>query len=293
MHAKTQYKLNADDLILLLALVRAGKLAQAGERLGVDASTVFRSIQRIERGLGCNLFVRSRQGYAATELALQLAEQAEQIEMAIETARSSAQQAPEQLSGSVRLTTTDTLLHGLVAPALLSLRQQHPLLAFELHTGNELASLTRRDADLAVRATRQPPSHLVGRRLGPIRVALYAPAGTRISMAEACQGQLPWITPDDALPEHPSVRWRRKHYPRLQPTYRVNSIQSVQELVLRGLGVGILPCFLANPQPGLQRLSDELPECQTDLWLLTHAESRHQRRVAVCYAWLAEQVKLP
>ena len=76
MNAKTQYKLGADDLILLLALVRTGKLALAGERLGVDGSTVFRSIQRIERGLGSNLFVRSRQGYAATDLAHLLAEQA-------------------------------------------------------------------------------------------------------------------------------------------------------------------------------------------------------------------------
>ena len=45
---------------------------------------------------------------------------------------------------------------------------------FELHTGNELASLTRRDADIAVRATKRPPQHLVGKSVGPIRVALYA-----------------------------------------------------------------------------------------------------------------------
>ncbi|MET0508559.1 MAG: LysR family transcriptional regulator, partial [Burkholderiaceae bacterium] len=51
MVAGTQYKLSAGDLDVILALARSGNLAGAGERLGVDASTVFRSIRRIERGL--------------------------------------------------------------------------------------------------------------------------------------------------------------------------------------------------------------------------------------------------
>ena len=79
MVAATQYKLVAADLEVLLALARAGKLAQAGERLGVDASTVFRSLQRIERGLGVTLFERSRNGYAPTELALTLAHAKAQV----------------------------------------------------------------------------------------------------------------------------------------------------------------------------------------------------------------------
>ena len=75
---------------------------------------------------------------------------AEQMEVALEAARSSVEAAPAQVSGTVRITTTDTVLHGLVAPALRSLHAVHPLLSYELHTGNELASLTRRDADIAV-----------------------------------------------------------------------------------------------------------------------------------------------
>src|SRR5687767_11037316 len=160
------------DLELALALVRGGTLARAGERLGVDASTVFRGLQRVERGLGRTLFERTRTGYVAGELATQLAEHAERMEVAVEAARSTVEAAPSMVSGSVRITTTDTLLHGLVAPVLPSLRLAHPLLAFDLHTSNQLASLTRRDADIALRATKRPPPHLVGRLLGPIRVAI-------------------------------------------------------------------------------------------------------------------------
>ncbi|MBC7990240.1 MAG: LysR family transcriptional regulator, partial [Luteimonas sp.] len=88
MIAKTQYKMTPADLELTLALVRGGSLATAGERLGVDASTVFRSLQRIERGLGRPLFERTRSGYLATELAAHLAGHAEQMEVALEAARS-------------------------------------------------------------------------------------------------------------------------------------------------------------------------------------------------------------
>ncbi len=294
MVARTQYDLNPADLALTLALVRGGTLARAGERLGVDASTVFRSLQRLERGLGRTLFERSRSGYLATELAAALAEHAEQMEAAVEAARSSVQAAPAQISGTVRLTTTDAVLHGLVAPALRGLREQHPLLGFELHAGNELASLTRRDADIAVRATRRPPQHLVGKPIGPIRVAVYAArrGGVR-RFAEVEAGACDWVAPDDALPEHPSVVWRKRHLPRAVPRYRVNSILSVLELVSLGLGVGILPLFLAEEDKALSRLTEPLEECETTLWLLTHPESRHLRRVGAVYTHLAEALRLP
>jgi DNA-binding transcriptional LysR family regulator len=282
------------DLELTLALVRGGTLARAGERLGVDASTVFRSLQRMERALGQALFARSRTGYEAGELTLRLAEHAEQMEVAVEAARSAVEAVPSRVSGTVRITTTDTLLHGLVAPALPALRREHPLLGFELHTGNELASLTRRDADIAVRATKRPPPHLVGRPLGPIRVAIYAARrGAPKRFDDAQAGRVDWIAPDDALPEHPSVLWRRRHLPKVQPRYRVGSILSVLELVALGLGVGIVPLFLAEGRRDVVRLGEPLDDAQSELWLLTHAQARHLRRVAAVYQHLGEILRLP
>jgi DNA-binding transcriptional LysR family regulator len=289
-----QYELSSSDLAVTLALVRGGSLAAAGERLAMDPSTVFRSLQRIERGLGRALFERTRSGYVATELASELAAHAEQMEVALEAARSSVAAAPSQVSGTVRITTTDTILHALVAPALRSLAGEHPLLGYELNTGNELASLTRRDADIAVRATKRPPQHLVGKHIGPIRVALYAArkrGGRKFVDVEV--GKADWIAPDDALPEHPSVVWRKRHFPKAMPRYRVNSIQSVLELVARGLGVGILPLFMAHDRSDLVALTGVLDEVQTELWLLTHAESRHLRRVSTVYSHLARTLALP
>jgi DNA-binding transcriptional LysR family regulator len=292
--ARTQYRIGPADLDVVLALARGGTLASAGERLGVDASTVFRSLQRIERGLGQALFERSREGYRPLELATQFAAHAEEIEATLEAARSLADAAPSRVSGTVRITSTDTVLHGLIAPALGRLKRDHPLLSFDLHTGNQLASLTRRDADIAVRATKRPPQHLVGKQVGTLRVAVYAARRRGAPRwAEVEAGTVDWIAPDEALPEHPSVVWRKRHWPRAVPRYRVGSILSVLELVALGLGVGVVPLFLAEGRSDVTRLTEPLSEAETDLWLLTHPESRHLRRVATVYTHLVEQLRLP
>ena len=293
MLAKAQYKLSPGDVDVVLALTRAGTLQGAAVRLAVDASTVFRSLKRVEKGLGQRLFETSRAGYAPSELALLLAAHAEQMEAHLEAARSAAQTLPERVSGSVRITTTDTLLHGLVAPALKQLRSLHPLLTYDLREGNELASLSRRDADIAVRATKKPPQHLVGKHVGAIRVALFAAKQSGLQTFDAhVAHETPWIAPDDAMPDHLTVIWRKKHFPKAMPTYRVSSILTVAELVGQGLGLGLLPLFLAHARSDLMQLTDCIDECQTELWLLTHTESRHLRRISLVFGHLSQTLQL-
>jgi DNA-binding transcriptional LysR family regulator len=285
--------LSADDLALVLALTRAPTLAEAATRLSVDTSTVFRSLQRIEKQLGRRLFERDRRGYRAGELAQTLAAHAERVEGELEAARSQLAARDDAVSGRVRVSTTDTLLYGLVMPALGALMARHPQLRLELSASNELANLTRRDADLALRATRRPPEHLVGRRLGTIRVAVFAHRRLARGMAPLDQlGAFPWAVPDDALPEHPSVRWRRKHLPKVTPRLEVQSILAVIEAVAAGLAVGIVPLFLAASYAQVAPLTEPLAECETDLWLLAHPESRHLRRIAVVAAELARSLNL-
>jgi DNA-binding transcriptional LysR family regulator len=296
MNAKMQYQISATDLELVLTLVRTGTLAQAAERLRVDATTVFRSLQRLERGLGHSLFERTRSGYRPGDEAIALAAQGEMVEAAVEAAREAssggALRGTAQLTGTVRITTTDSVLHGLVAPALKALRAPHPQLDFEINTGNELASLTRRDADIAVRATKRPPQHLVGKLLGPIRVALYAKKGSVKHYDEAQAAHWNWVAPDDALPEHPSVLWRQRHFPKLVPRWRVSSILTVAELVALGLGVGLLPLFVGEARRDLVRLTEPIDECTTELWLLVHPEAKRLRRVGAVYSHLAQALEL-
>ncbi|HZF79164.1 MAG TPA: LysR substrate-binding domain-containing protein, partial [Rubrivivax sp.] len=111
------------------------------------------------------------------------------------------------------------------------------------------------------------------KQVGALRVAVYAarrPGSPKWTDVEA--GRVDWIAPDDALPEHPSVAWRKRHFPKAVPRYAVNSIQTVLDLVAVGLGVGIVPTFLGEERPDVSRLTAPLPDAESDLWLLTHPE---------------------
>ena len=291
--ASVQGALDAADLQLLLALVRGGTLAEAAQRLGADASTVFRRLQRIEQALGQRLFERGRRGYLPTEPMLEIAAHAERIESELEAARAVALRPRGEIAGRVRLSTTDSVLRGLVLPCLPALAKRHPLLQLDLGTGNELVSLTRRDADLALRATTKPPQHLVGRQLGTVRFVVCASKAMPVAQRRKPLDAQVWIAPDDALPDHPTVRWRQRQWPRVVPRILVDGISAVVDAVNAGLGVGAVPLFLLPHEPRLVPLGEPLAQCSSDLWLLAHPESRHLRRIATVYQHLADSIGLP
>ena len=290
--AEVQYALTAADLEVVLALVRGATLAQAAQRLGMDASTVFRALQKIEKNLGQRLFERGRTGYLPAEATLHIASHAERIEAELEAARAAALGAGAEVAGRVRVTTTDSVLRGLVLPCLPALTLRHPRLQVEMSATQELVSLTKRDADLALRATPKPPEHLVGRHLGTIRfvpcVGKAMPAAQRRRALEAHD----WIAADDAIPEHPTVRWRRRTLPRVTPRHLVDSISGVIDAVRAGLGAGVIPAFMLDRERDLVPLADTIEGYESQLWLLAHPESRHLRRIAVTFQHFAEQIRL-
>ncbi|TRX72993.1 LysR family transcriptional regulator [Pseudomonas mangiferae] len=285
-----QYRVDYSDLTLVLALVRGRSLARAAEMLQVDVSTVFRSVRRLEAALGTALFEKSRRGYLPTGAAQALAEQAERAEQALDAARVALEQGQQVVSGTVRVTCTDAVLHSLLLPALARFMPSYPALSLELATSNEFANLSRRDADIALRLTNTPPEHLVGRRLGVISYAIYGRAGFREAVARE-PARLPWIVVDDAMPDHTTVVWRRQHHPDVTPAYRCSGMFSVARLVQAGLGVAALADFVARDLDGLERLSDALPGCDSELWLLTRPDCRALRSVQTLFDELTRSVR--
>ncbi|WP_282397216.1 LysR family transcriptional regulator [Pseudomonas sp. PS01298] len=288
--AATHYQIDYADLSLILALVRGGSLARAAALLRVDVSTVFRAVRRLEAALGQTLFEKSRAGYLPTSLASNLAQQAERAEQALEAARVGVEQGGEVISGTVRLTCTDSVLQGLLLPALAQFMPQFPALTLELSTSNDFANLSRRDADIALRLTKTPPEHLVGRCLGTVAYQVCTSAAYARQHQGRALADLAWVAPDDFLPDHPTVVWRREHLPGVRPSYRCNSMLSVTELVRAGLGVAALPDFLLDD--ALHPLGPALAGHDTALWLLTRPDCRALRSVVTLFDELGRHVQV-
>lgn len=290
-YAQMQSTLELDDLQLLLALVRGRTLAGAAERLKVDASTVFRSIKRIEQNLGERLFERSREGYLPSELALELAARAERIESQLQEAREAAFKSAGEPSGVLRITTTDTILLGLLLPALSGFAEAYPRIQLELNASNAVADLSRRDADVAIRVTRKPPEHLVGLRLGTIRSAVFASRALAARDKGTPLENREWIALDESVGEHPSLKWRRKHFPGSVPRYRCNSVMAVAGAVIQGLGIGVAPLFLLADNPAVQIVEGPVEELDSDMWLLAHPDIRHLQRVKLLFDHLRDNLR--
>lgn len=284
--APVQYEVSTTDLAVVLSLARARTLAQAGAQQGVAASTVFRTVQRIEKGLGQRLFERSRAGYRTTELGEQFCRHASAIESELQAARGAASGGADQVSGLVRISAVDAVLHTFVLPVLKPLMDAHPQLRVELQGSNALKSLTHRDVDIALRSTNNPPEHLVGKRLGSMHFAVYGARGLGLTRRDASAlslprlAGLPWIGIDEAMPDHPGVIWRKRFLPKVQPVVQVNSMLTAARAIEDGVGVGVMALFHARPNKVLLPASPTLERCDIGLWLLTHPESRHLRRIA-------------
>ncbi|WP_226489130.1 LysR family transcriptional regulator [Pseudomonas sp. B20] len=285
-----QYEISHADLSLVLALVRGRTLARAADLLQVDVSTVFRSIRRLETALGAALFEKNRRGYIPTDTAQAMAEQAERAEQALAAARIALQQGEQVVSGTVRLTCTDAVLHSLLLPALADFMPQYPALTLELATSNAFANLSRRDADIALRLTNTPPEHLIGRCLGSADYFVCGRPEYREALTQN-PASIPWISPDDSMPDHTSVIWRKQAFPGVLPSYRCSNMSAVSQLVAAGLGVAALTGFTVEGLGAVERLSGPLEGCRTDLWLLTRPDCRALRSVQTLLEALAPRLR--
>ncbi|ELQ09087.1 MULTISPECIES: LysR family transcriptional regulator [Pseudomonas] len=285
-----QYEITHADLSLVLALVRGRTLARAADLLQVDVSTVFRSIRRLEAALGAALFEKNRRGYVPTDTAQAMAEQAERAEQALAAARIALQQGEQVVSGTVRLTCTDAVLHSLLLPALADFMPQYPALTLELATSNAFANLSRRDADIALRLTNTPPEHLIGRCLGSADYFVCGRPEYREALTQN-PASIPWISPDDSMPDHTSVIWRKQAFPGVLPSYRCSNMSAVSQLVAAGLGVAALTGFTVEGLGAVERLSGPLEGCRTDLWLLTRPDCRALRSVQTLLEALAPRLR--
>ena len=282
-----------DDIRLIKAVADARSLPAAAVQLGVNHSTVFRRLGQIESALGVLLFERHRTGYVPTPAGEEMIALARRVDDDITafTRRVAGREiAP---TGEVRVTTNDSLLIHLLTPLFAAFRRQMPTLRLDVVLANQALNLSKRDADVAVRATDHPPENLVGRRVATIAWALYGrradhprpgPAGVSDLFARD------WVTLGDALSGLKAVRFVHEHVAPERIAYRVNTVLGLAEAVEGGLGIGHLPCFIGDARPELVRLSPLDPDFSADLWLLTHPDLRHSPRIRALLDSLADGI---
>ncbi|WP_042885831.1 LysR family transcriptional regulator [Cupriavidus necator] len=288
-----------DDLKYFLAVSQSGSLAGAARALHVNHSTVLRRLARLEEVLGTLLFERHPTGYAMTAAGEALAHRLAGVGEQIDAAQRQLSGLDSQLSGPLRVTTTDTLLSGLLMPLFAEFRAMHPRIQLQIVVNNSFLSLSRREADVAIRPANAVPEYLVGRQVGLLQTAPYAsreylkqtqqkPA--RGGTVASDWGRYDWVVPDDALAHLAQARWTMEHVPESRRLVSADSLVAMAQAVRHGMGAGMLLCLLAEGDPQLVRLASPEPALDTALWILTHPDLRHSVRVRAFNDFLYERL---
>ena len=285
-------RLDWGNLRFFLEMARTGSLARAAGRLGVDRNTVARRVTALEGELGLPLFERGPQGWARTSAGEELAELASRVEEDVLALALSAHARDRAPAGTVRLTTAAHLAAHLLAPAVPRLRERHPALVLEIAADQRTFDLTRREADLALRMGRPRDAGLVMRKLSEVGYGLYASPGY---LAGRPGGPVDFardafIGFDDSLAGVPQERWLTRVGPDRRVVFRSNSTATLQSAAREGAGVAVLPCFVAEHDPGLRRLDGPEP-ANHELWLLVHGDLRRTPRVRAAIEWVDELVE--
>lgn len=281
-----------DDLRLVLAIAAAGTLSGAGRRLGLSHATVFRRLGDVEARLGVKLFDRARTGYAPTLAGEEIADAARRIEREVAEAERRVAGRDLRPSGTVRVTTTDTLLTGLLSPIFGEFRKAHRDIHLEVAVSNQLFSLSKREADVAIRPSSAPPESLVGRRIGTLAQAIYARSDAIAEHdGEPVDRASEWIGPDEGMAYRALGRWMTEQGLDERCRYRVDTVLGMLAAVRDGAGRAVLPCYLGDAEERLVRLGAPIAALSTDLWLLTHPDLRETARIRVFSDFVSEAVK--
>ena len=283
-----------DDLRHFLAVARSGTLAAAARTLGVNQSTVHRRIAQLEEELGAQLFERQPRGYVLTAVGEQIVPLADRVEEDLLALHRAVVGADRQLHGTIRITTVDEIVER-VAPHLSCFRERYPGIVLSVNTDLRLFSLGRREADVAIRPGRKPTEGaIVGRRLAGLATAAYASsaylAGRGRPQAGAELVEHCLIDFSEERSQLDTSRWLRKVAGEESVVYRASSMVGQQIAAAAGVGVAILPCFMGDPDPRLERLFLVPGFPDYSLWLLFHADLRQTARVRAFIDFIVEAI---
>jgi DNA-binding transcriptional LysR family regulator len=281
-----------EHIRLFLSIVRERSLAGAAHRMGLDVSTVSRRLDRLEDRIGAPLFDRSREGTEPTALAEQLVAHAEEMELSATRFASAGAAVETQPEGTVRLTVLPGIADLFIAPELAKLHKRYPRLVVELDASVSYADLTRREADIAVRAMRPTSGDLISVKLVtaralPMTSAAYARELGKLKKLEDAR----WIAWGADLAHLPDAAWLRTHGPAVQPVFRTSHFAS--QLAAAAAGLGVVIASAPYSRAGLAAVDhaksldaawEELPT--GTLWLVGHRALRNVPRVSAVWDFL-------
>jgi DNA-binding transcriptional LysR family regulator len=274
-----------DDLHTFLAIARHGNLSAAARSLNVTQTTVGRRLEGMHQRAGVTLLQKTPTGFVLTSAGSRILANIERMENEALAAELAITGEDSRLSGVVRITTVDLFASRFIAPSLIELKRRHPGIVIELDTDTRSLSLSRREADIALRLVRFEQHDVVVRKVAEMPFGIFASEAYlaehgRPDFAAACPDQRILTLQEDQL-HLPEAAWFTTMAAAADVALRSNSRDVLLRCARSGLGMVCLPLYMADEVSELVRLPTPEREPVREVWLGVHRDIRQTPRIRV------------
>jgi DNA-binding transcriptional LysR family regulator len=267
--------MNWDDLRYFLAVARIGSVSGAARQLGVQHSTVSRRLRRFERKIGSRLLERRQGRYELTSSGERVMEAAGRIEREVLGVDNAVLGRDTLLIGPLRVAALNNMASTVLMPMFATFQRAHPRVELHIIVANVDASLPQREADVAIRLTNTPSETLIGKRVATVKSTVY---GQRDYLARVRKsgGEPTWLGVE-CCDFHRT--WTRQLAGEPRHDFYSDDTQLTVAALKQGLGVSIIPCFMGDAEPDLERWREPDPSHDLGLWVLLHPDLKRTARV--------------
>jgi DNA-binding transcriptional LysR family regulator len=289
---------NSFDWALLrsfIAVLDAGSLLGAANKLNAQQPTLSRHISELENQLGVALFERTGRGVTPTAAALAIADAARQMEVGASAVTHALTRRATATQGSVRISASQVAATYLLPPIVASLQREEPGIHIELVASNQISNLLRREADIALRMVKPVQSSLIARKLGEVVICAAAHEdylaihGTPKAPRDLLSHKLVGYDRDDTIIRgfaRLGLDISRENF-----VVRTDDQTAYGRLVASGAGIGFVARYNLAHWPGVKQVLPALRIPPLPCWLVVHREIRGNAIVRRVYDHLAEGVR--
>ena len=260
---------NWDAYQIFLAVARHGGLSGAAEQLGASPATIGRRMLDFEQSTKRSLFVRGSTGYGLTADGQVLFEELLAMEGAARRI-DAWQQEPGGVT-SVRLA-AGSWVARMISQNISAICTARDSFSVELHISEKRAQLNHRKNDIGIRAFEPTEGNLAAIKTGEVAYCVYQAR----NIAAINQGR--WIVVDGDLAVSPYLKWPHQNAEN-SIAVSVDHARGVLDLVLAGAGCAVLPCFVGDMAPQLERVGREIEELRHGQWIVAHNDDRHRHDI--------------
>ncbi|MDA1024100.1 MAG: LysR family transcriptional regulator [Proteobacteria bacterium] len=285
---------NWDDISVFLVLARHRSLSGAARELAVNHSTIGRRIRTLESSLETKLFERTRHGFLLTDDGDRLLREAEGIETHANNIAAQFRGETAHVTGTVRVATMEGLGSLFLASRFSKLYERYPSVRVELVTASHWVNLSKREADVLISFPKPRGQRIATEKIGEFSLFLYASEDylAKNGMPKSVHDLDKHVFIDyiEELVAISAVRWLSDVIRVSNAVFRSTSLVAQYHAATAGIGIAMLPTFVAQTDPRLRQVLPQQVVVKRDLWLSVHNDLEHIARVRQVVQFLKDLI---